>query len=73
MYVEVPSNQAGEVNVGEGVGQAHRLGGPREGAGVDICKSKLCGGGAKTTSGGINVKVKNFRRRGRSYRKDTIK
>ena len=57
MYVEVSGNQAGEVNVGEGVGWVDRLRGPREGAGVDIRKSKFGGSGVVATGRGIDVEV----------------
>ena len=58
--VEVPGDQAGEVNIWESSGGFNRFGGPRKGAGVDICKSKLTGVGAKAAGRGINVEVKNF-------------
>ena len=60
VYVKVPGNQAGEVNIREGGGGVNRLGGPREGAGVDICESKLGGAGVEAAGGGINIKVKNL-------------
>ena len=64
VYVKVPGNQAGEVNVRESVGGVNRFGGPREGAGVDICESKLGGASAEASGGGINIKVKNLCRGG---------
>ena len=73
MYVEVPNNQAGEVNVGEGVGGVNRFGGPGEGARVNIGKPKLGGAGAKAAGRGVDVKVKNIRRRRSPYRKHSAK
>ena len=73
LYVEVPGNQAGEVNVREGVGRAHRLGGPGEGTGVDVCESKLSGSGVKTTCWGINIEVKDLCRTRRNYLEDGVK
>ena len=63
-YVEVSGGQAGEVNVGEGVGGVDRLGGLWEGAGVAIRESKLGGAGAEAAGGGINIEVKNLCRGG---------
>ena len=67
VFDKVPSSQAGEVNVREGVGGVNRLGGPREGAAVDVRESKLGGAGAEAAGGGINIKVKNLYRGGQVY------
>ena len=64
VYVKVPGGQAGEINVGEGVGGVDRSCGPGEGARVDISESESGGAGAKATGRGINIKVENIRRRG---------
>ena len=61
VYVEVPGSQAGEINVGEGVGGVGRFGGPGEGARVNIGKLELGGAGAKAAGRGIKVKVENIR------------
>ena len=60
MNDKVLGNQAGEVHVRESVGGFNRFSGPRKGAGVDICKFKLSGVGAKAADRGINIKVKNL-------------
>ena len=73
VYVEVPGSQAGEVDVGEGVGGADRFCRPRERAGVNVGESKLGGVGAETASRGVNIKVKNIRRGGRAHRENSVK
>ena len=62
--VKVSGNQAGEINVREGVGGANRFGGPWEGVGVDIRESKLGGAGAEAAGRGVNIKVENLCRGG---------
>ena len=63
VYVKVPGDQAGEVNVGEGIEGADRFGGPGEGTRVNIRKPKFGGAGAEAASGGKNIKVEDICRR----------
>ena len=61
VYIEVPGSQAGEINIGEGVGGVDLFGSPRQRAGVNIGESELGGADVETAGRGINVKVKNSR------------
>ena len=54
VYVKVPGSQAGDVNVGEGIGGVDRFGGPREGARVNIGDPKFGGASAEAAGRGIN-------------------
>ena len=60
VYVKVPGDQAGEVNITEGIGRANRFGRPGEGAGVDICQSEFGGAGAEAAVGGVNIEVNSL-------------
>ena len=60
VYVKVPGNQVGESNVREGLGWVNRLGGPREGARVDVSEPEFGGAGAKAAGWGINIKVEDL-------------
>ena len=60
VYVKGPSSQAGEGNIGEGIGGVDQFSRPRKRARVNIGESKLGGAGAETAGRGINIKVKNI-------------
>ena len=62
--VEIPGSQAGDGNIGKGIGGVDRLCRPSKRARVNIGESEIGGAGAEATGRGINVKVKNIRRGG---------
>ena len=55
VYVKVPGSQAGEGDIGDGIGGVDRFCRSWKRAGVDIGECELGGAGAEASGRGINV------------------